>query len=159
MSYNQQNVPVNANFNQNVLNAFIELHIKEEILIKEETHVTEVEGIFNLGGEHLALIKNHDSAVLNIMVELQAAADAMGQPNGISLTNAKAMVRASKRFVKSMKQIFKHVKTYETATQIAPDYDLQDETKISMLPGVVCTDGSSNSSSKCTHYYCHRTIS
>lgn len=64
------------------------------------------------------------------MVDLQEATNAMGQPNGISPTNSKAMVRANKRFVKNMKQIFKHVKTYETATQIAPDYDLQDEAKI-----------------------------
>lgn len=66
------------------------------------------------------------------MVNLQAAEDAMNQPNGISPINAKAMVRESKKFVKNMKQIFKCVKTYEAATQIAPDYDLQNEAKICM---------------------------
>lgn len=64
------------------------------------------------------------------MVELRAAANAMAQPNGISLTNAQAMVRASKSFVKNMKQILNHAKTYEEVTHIAPDYDLQDEAKI-----------------------------
>lgn len=38
------------------------------------------------------------------MVELQAVANAMRQPNGISLANAKTTVRASERFVKSMKR-------------------------------------------------------
>ncbi|XP_055307402.1 uncharacterized protein LOC129571611 [Sitodiplosis mosellana] len=122
-----------TNVNQNVLNAFNELNIKEEILIKEDTDVLEVVEKFNLAGEYLEIIHLHDLAVLDSMAKLAAAADAMGQPNGILPTNAQAMVRASKSFVKNMKQILYHAQVYEVNTHIVPDYDLQDETNICSL--------------------------
>lgn len=66
---------------------------------------------------------------MNNMHAMKAAANEMGQPCGISPSNAQAMVRASKSFVKSMKQILNQARSYEASTHIAPDYDLQDETK------------------------------
>lgn len=88
--------------------------------------------IIDSAGEYLETINCHDLAVLNNIVKLEAAANAMGQPNGISPTNAQAMVRASKNFVKNMKQILNHAQNYEANMHIAPDYDLHDEAEICM---------------------------
>lgn len=64
--------------------------------------------------------------------ELGELENSMYQPNGLSINNAQATARASKRFLKNIKLLFKYVKTYENTTRIAPDYDLTDGTKISM---------------------------
>lgn len=66
------------------------------------------------------------------MAHSEEVLGAMNQPGGILKTNAQAMVRAGKEFIKLMKKLLTLAQNYETVTQMAPDYDLQDETKTCM---------------------------
>lgn len=85
-----------------------------------------------MAGEYIENINNYDLAALNNMMEIEAALVAMQLPNGIIPPNARAMLRASRNFIKNMKQLLNHAHNYETNALVAVDYDLQDETKICM---------------------------
>lgn len=90
--------------------------------------------LFKSGTSNHAIsrIESNDIIAFNNMVTSEEVLNRMKLLNGTSKSNAKQMARASRTFLKSMKELLVEAQIYEASTGIWDNYNLQDESKICM---------------------------